>query len=105
MIKKQHVNEVDDVSTQCEHPRMLKIHIVDEGRIMAGEWWLGTRGGRPRLWDKWTWIQLETYGPDSVPGIGDLVKMLRWAEQGQHVKLEFVPDGTYRPTDGPPQGE
>lgn len=59
---------------------------------MAGKWWMGTRGSNPRPWGEWHWKELEAYGPANSPSLGDLAQLLKWAEMGQHVRLEFVPD-------------
>ena len=64
---------------------------------MSGKWFLGSRGTRPRLWDKWSWTELESYGTANCPSMDTLISLLKRAGQGQHVRLEYVPDGTYLP--------
>lgn len=54
---------------------------------MLGKWWLGSRGTNPRPWDPWLWNEL-----DPCANLLDLANMIKWAAQGQHVRLEFVPD-------------
>lgn len=68
---------------------------------MAGKWFLGSRGTNPRLWDKWSWTELESYGTGNTPSLGDLANLVKWAQQGQHVRLEFLPDGAYGSLESP----
>lgn len=64
---------------------------------MSGKWWMGTRGSNPKPWDEWRWTELEAYGSASTPSLGDLANLIKWGQMGQHVRLEYVPDGVIDP--------
>lgn len=61
-----------------------------------GKWWIGSRGTDPKPWTQWS------YGHEPEPSFEIALKsFLTWQAQGQHVKLEWVPDGTYPTHDRP----
>lgn len=59
---------------------------------MEGTWYTAVRGTNSKPWDRWQWRDLE----DGVT-LEVLHDLKRWADMGQHVRLEFIPDGVGSP--------
>lgn len=59
---------------------------------MNGKWYVGSRGTNAKPWAPWSWTALV-----GSPSLGTLGRVAAWAAQGQHVRLEFVPDGVFSP--------
>jgi hypothetical protein len=56
----------------------------------SGRWWLASRGSSPKSWDQFKWEDAPE--PDFETA---MTKLVQWREQGQHVRLEWIPDGVY----------
>lgn len=56
---------------------------------MNGRWVISGRGTHPKPWTTWT------REPESEQFDQMLKNFLTWASQGQHVRLEFIPDGVF----------
>lgn len=55
-----------------------------------GTWGLWSKGTNPKRYDQWS--EEDT---SSMEFAEILSSFLKWKDEGQHVRLEWIPDGTY----------
>lgn len=62
--------------------------------MTKGKWAIWSRGTNPDPWTRWVEVTGDV-GNTSFDAV--LAMFLLWRSQGQHVRLEWMPEGSYGP--------